>query len=136
MTYHSCHIFNSLWRSDGAIIQMSSAYITWFIYWLSMWHPISLSISLFDKSSTYIENNLGDSVLPCLTLFETGKYAEIALPHFTHMFCISYQNTIILTRSKGTFLLINFLNKVQWFTSSNTLLASRKHVYTGVLSSV
>ena len=40
--------------------------------------------SLFNSSSIYKLNKIGDKTPPCLTPFETSKVLEYMLPHLMH----------------------------------------------------
>ena len=73
---------------------------------------------------------------PCRTPFEIVKKREVEPPHLMHNCYVWNQNTRMRTIRSEIPLYISFVNNVQWLTRSKAFLASRKHVYTGVLCPV
>ena len=77
-------------------------------------------------------SSLGISMTIVSILHNNTKIFRCPLPHLTQMDCLWYQNIKILTINNGVLQTISFLNRVQRLILSKALVASRKHVYTGL----
>ena len=64
---------------------------------------------------------------PCLVPVASITKGDILLPHLTHAKFLAYQQSSMLIKANGHFLLINFIKSANLLSLSNALLMSKAH---------